>query len=75
MSPCNTPGLRAIAPPKSISSEVVNKNSIGPCSSLSSSAIASIIATAIPLSAPSVVLSAFRYFPSTIRLIGSFLKS
>ena len=60
ISPFNTPGFRAIAPPKSISSEVVIKNSKGPCWSLSFSAIASIIATAIPLSAPNVVLLALK---------------
>ncbi len=69
------PPLSPSAPSISVSSDIVTSSSRFGCSNESSSRIASPIATAIPLSAPSVVFFAFIKSSSTIISIGSFEKS
>ena len=73
--PFSTEASKFIAPPIPTSSSVVNKHSRGGCSISSASIRASPMATAIPLSAPSVVPSALSQSPSTTSFIPSVLKS
>ena len=75
MLPVIKPAFIPSAPVSPVSSSRVKTHSIGPCSMLSESRMASSIAHPIPSSAPSVVPLAFIHSPSTYVCIGSFSKS
>jgi len=69
------PGSRWWAPVRPVSSSMVKSSSRGPCLMLASSMMARLVATAMPLSAPSVVPLAISVLPRRTRSIGSFEKS
>ncbi len=64
-----------VAPVSPLSSSMVKSSSRGPCATSSASISASMAATPIPLSAPSVVPCAVSHSPSRSGRIGSFEKS
>ena len=72
---CRKPGLRPNAPVNPVSSSIVKRHSIGPCSILFDARIANCAATPMPSSAPNVVSLAVTQSPSITDSIGSLLKS
>ena len=73
--PCTSPPSSRAAPVSPVSSSIVNSSSSGPCGNAVSPITASMAATPMPLSDPSVVPVAVRYSPCTCGTMASAAKS